>query len=108
MLLSTLLLAGCSCNKEDEDKRNVSRIQNSSDAILKVGDNDINSYTVLDLYEALVAADAGNKAVANKLVEFIADEVLEMEKDGSEWPARYNTLVKESTDEVKYEWYFGG
>ena len=99
LLLSTLLLAGCSCNKDDEIK-NVSKMQNSSDSILKVGNKTIDSYTVLDLYEALIASDAGNKAIANKLVEFIANEVLEIDKAGSEWTGRYNQIVEEKLQEL--------
>ena len=94
LLLATLLVAGCSCDKSD--LKNVSRIDNSSDKLLKVGDKAIGDYTVLDLYEALVRSTEGNKAVADKLVEFIANEVLELNDDKSEWLPRYNKLIDEA------------
>lgn len=99
LLLSTLLLAGCSC-KKDESIANVSRVENSSDALVKVGDNSIDTYTVLDLYNSLIASDAGNKAVANKIIEFIANEVLEISKEDSDWKPRYEAIVKEKLTEL--------
>lgn len=96
-LLSTLTIAGCSCNKDD--KTNVSRIDNSTNSILGELKNGANDYTLLDVYNALIAEDAGNKVVANKLVELVANEVLELNKTESVWKTRYDNLVKEKMKE---------
>ena len=98
LLLTTLLVAGCSCDKAD--LKNVSRVENSADKLLKVGNKAIGEYTVLDLYQALTASDIGNKAVANKMIEFIANEVLELDDSESDWLPRYNKLIKEEMTKV--------
>ena len=99
LLLSTLLLAGCSCNKEDEIP-NVSRMENSDDLFLKVGDNAIDTYSVADIYDALIASNAGNKVIANKIIEFIANEVLDLDNPESVWVARYDAIVAEKLEEL--------
>ena len=93
LLLSTLLLAGCSCNKED--KKNVSRIENNQDALLGNLTDETSEYTLQDVYNALIASDAGNKAVADKVIEFVGNEVLKLNDNTSEWKVRYDALVKE-------------
>ena len=47
LLLSTLLLAGCSCDKED--KKNVSRIENNQDALLGNLTDETSEYTLQDV-----------------------------------------------------------
>lgn len=93
LLLSTLVFAGCSCNKEDGT--NVSRIENGSNPFLTGVREDASKYTLLDVYNALIADDAGNKAVADKLVDLVASEVLELNSETSVWKSRYDALVKE-------------
>ena len=99
LLLSTLFLAGCSCSKEDGVK-NVSRITDSDKAIASLNGENINGYTMLDIYNALVAGDSGNAAVANKLADFVASEVLELDKEQSVWKERYENLVSEKLKEL--------
>lgn len=109
LLLSTLFLAGCSCNKDDEIK-NVSRITNSDAAIASLNGVDVSGYTMLDVYNALAAADSGNTAVANKLAEIVANEVLELDKPGSIWKPRYDAIVAEKLKELaeSQEYKFNG
>lgn len=99
LLLASLVFAGCSC-KKDDTKTNVSKISNGSAAVAQVGDKAIRSYKLSDFYDALIADDYGNKAVANKLVEFVASEVLEIGVEGSPWTSRYDELVKEALKEM--------
>lgn len=98
LLLSTLFVAGCSCNKDD--KANVSRMDNSGDALLNGLSDQASNYTLLDVYNALIANNNGNTAVANKLVEIIAEEVLEFKNNEKPWKGRYEALVKEKLQEV--------
>lgn len=98
LLLSALFVTGCSCSKDD--KTNVSRIENSEDKILTNLKNGASDYSLLDIYNALIASDAGNKAVANKLLEIVANEVLELNVSTSVWKGRYDNLVKERLEEL--------
>ncbi len=97
LLLSTVVLAGCSCDKED--KKNVSRMENSADGLLGNLSGETSKYTLQDVYNALIANDAGNVAIANKIVEFIGTEVLKLNDNTSEWKTRYDALVKEKLQE---------
>lgn len=98
LLLSTLFVTGCSCSKDD--KVNVSRFENNENKVLSNLKNGASDYSLLDIYNALIAADYGNKAVANKLLELVAKDVLEFNSPTSPWPARYETLVKERLKEL--------
>lgn len=98
-LLSTLVLAGCSCNKDD-NKKDVSRIENAEDKILNNLTDQASNYNLLTIYNALIASDAGNKVVANKLIEFVASEVLDINNTTSVWKTRYDALVKEKLEEL--------
>ena len=98
LLLSTLFVAGCSCDKEE--KVNVSRFENNENKVLTNLKNGASEYTLQDVYEALIAADYGNKAVANKLLEIIANDVLGFKNPEEPWLGRYNTLVEERLQEL--------
>lgn len=98
LLLSTLFVAGCSCGKDE--KTNVSRIDNSDEALATLKGVNVEGYTLLDVYNTLIAADAGNVAVANKLIELVANEVLDISNNESVWKARYEKIVKEKLEEL--------
>ena len=98
LLLSALFLTGCSCNKDE--KPNVSRITNADQALAKKDNTNIEGYTMLDLYETLLAIDSSKESVANKLVEFVATDVLKVNDDTSEWKERYNDLVAKKLEEL--------
>ena len=102
LLLSTLFVAGCSCSKDD-DMKNVSKMDNSGDALLKGLSDETSNYTLQDVYNALIASDAGNGAVASKLADFIADKVLKTTDPNSEWKGRYEALVAEKLQEKAEE-----
>ena len=102
LLLSTLFVAGCSCSKDD-DMKNVSKMENSGDALLKGLTDEASNYTLQDVYEALIASDSGNVAVASKLADFIASEVLKVNDSKSEWKGRYESLVAEKLQEKAEE-----
>ena len=98
LLLSTLLVAGCSCNKDDA--KNVSKIENSGDSVLTGLSDETSNYTLQDVYAALIASNAGNVAVASKLADFISSEVLKINDNESVWKARYETLIAEKLKEA--------
>ena len=99
LLLSTLFVAGCSCSKDDT-KTNVSRMENSDQALATLDGVNVDGYTLLDVYNALIAADAGNAAVANKIIELVANKVLDINGENSVWKSRYEAIVNEKLTEL--------
>lgn len=97
LLLSTLVLAGCSCDKKD--LKNVSKIENNADGLLGNLTDEASKYTLQDVYNALIASDTGNKVIADKLVEFIGNEVLKLNDSKSEWKPRFDALIEEKLKE---------
>ena len=96
MLLSTLCVAGCSC---DDKKPNVSEIEDAD--ILAGLTDDASDLSLLDIYNAILANDAGNKAVADKLVDMVASQVLEIENSEKPWKEKYEKLIEEKFNELK-------
>ena len=99
LLLSTLFVAGCSCSKDDT-KTNVSKMENSDQALATLDGVNVEGYTLLDVYNALIADDAGNATVANKIIEFVANNVLELNNPESVWGPRYDAIVEEKLTEL--------
>jgi len=98
LLLTSLFVTGC--GGSDDEKVNVSRIENKDQALLKGLSEDASDYTLQDVYNALIANGVGNTAVANKIVELIADNVLEIKNSNKPWKTRYENLVDEKMKEV--------
>ena len=98
LLLSSLCLAGCSCSNE---KPNVSEIKDGN--ILSGLTKDASDYSLLDIYNAVIASDAGNKAVANKLVDIVATTILKVDDGTAEGSKKeeYDALVDEKVKELK-------
>jgi len=98
LLLSSLCLAGCSCSNE---KPNASEIKDGD--ILSGLTKDASDYSLLDIYNAVIASDAGNKAVANKLVDIVATKILKIDEPTAEGSkkAEYDALVEEKLKELK-------
>ena len=94
ILLSTLCIAGCSC---DNGKPNVAEITDAD--ILSGLTDDASDLSLLDIYNAMIANDVGSKAAADKLVDIVGSTVLDLEKDP--WKTKYNTMVEEKLEELK-------
>ena len=99
-LCAMLLLAGCSCKKEDPDTK--ANINNPTDSIVSGLKDGVESITLQELYDDLKASN-GNTTAANKLLEIISDLVLSDQK----WKDRYDAKVEEElmkfVDEEKYQ-----
>ena len=99
LLLTTLFMAGCSCNKDD--KTNVTRPENASDKILDNLSDESSDYTLLDIYNALIASDADGKIAADKLLNYVANKVLKLDSsEGEANKSRYDALVKEKLEKL--------
>ena len=94
ILLSTLCVAGCSC---DNGKPNVAEIADAD--VLSGLTDDASDLSLLDIYNAMIANDVGSKAAADKLVDIVGSTVLDLEKDP--WKTKYNTMVDEKLEELK-------
>lgn len=101
-LCAVLLLAGCSCNK-DEDNSVKANISNGENKIVSGLKNDAKDYDLQDVYDALKATNA-NQTTANKLIEILGD--LEIMSNPT-WKTRYNAKLTEKLKElVENETYF--
>ena len=93
-LCAMLLLAGCSCSKDNNDsiKANIG----DGEAALVTGQKDAaKAYSLQDVYDSLKATSA-NELVADKLVEIIGDLVLFTDdKAGETWESRYDAKIEE-------------
>lgn len=87
-LCAMLLLAGCSCKKDDSDTK--ANINNPSSEILSGLKDGIDSITLQKLYDDLKAAN-GNTVAANKLLEIVSNIVL----SDQTWKDRYDAKVEE-------------
>lgn len=96
VLLSTLCIAGCSCGAE---KTNVAQISDAD--ILKGLTKDASDYSLLEIYNAMIANDVGAKAAAEKLVDIVATKVLELDDPTSDWKDDYDTLMDEKLKEFQ-------
>ena len=87
-LCAMLLLAGCSCKKEEPDTK--ANINNPNETILSGLKENVKSINLQELYDDLKASE-GNEIAANKLLELISDLVL----TGDDWKDRYDAKVEE-------------
>lgn len=94
LLCAVLLLAGCSCSKNNDNsiKANIS----DGDATLVTGAKDgAKTYSLQNVYDSLKATSA-NELAADKLVEIIGDLVLfTNDAEGETWKGRYDAKIKE-------------
>ena len=89
-LCAVLLLAGCSC-KKDEDNSVKANINNGESALLSNLGEGTKNYTLQEIYDELKSSYA-NETVANKLIEILGDKLLLSDPD---WKDRYDTKVLE-------------
>lgn len=99
-LCAMLLLAGCSCKKDEDDNSVKADIKDGSSEVLSGLKEDTKKLTLQNLYDDLKAT-YGNEVAADKLIEIIADaEITE------EWVGRYAAKIEEKMMElVKNEAY---
>ena len=88
-LCAMLLLAGCSCKKE-ENADTKANISNNSSTIVSGLKDGVESVTLQKLYDDLKAS-SGNTTAANKLLEIVSDLVL----SDAKWQTRYDAKVQE-------------
>ena len=89
-LCAVLLLAGCSCKKNDDDNSVKANINNGSETIasgLKEGTVNI---TLQTLYDDL-KSQMGNEKAAEKLLKIVAETI----KSDAKWAARYDAKMEE-------------
>ncbi len=96
LLLSTLAIAGCSCSN---DKPNVAEIEDGD--FLSGLTDDASDYSLLDIYNAIIANDAANSAAAEELVNIVATTVLDVENPKSVWKEKYDAIVAKKLEELK-------
>ena len=96
LLLSTLCVAGCSCNN---DKPNVAEIKDGS--LLSGLTDDASDYSLLDIYNAVVSNGYANTAVADKLVDIVATTILDVDNPESPWADKYTALIDEGMKALK-------
>jgi len=100
-LCAVLLLAGCSCKKE-EDNSVKANINNGSETIVAGLGEDVNSDTLQKLYDDL-KSQLGNEVAANKLLKYVADSI----KSDATWNERYNAKINEKllklTEDKNYQ-----
>lgn len=89
-LCAMLLLAGCSNNKDNDTKANIS---NPEDVLASGLKEDVDAVTLQQIYDDLKAAN-GNEVASKKLVEIIADLVLNG-NDKEKWKSRYDAKIAE-------------
>ena len=94
-LCSVLLLAGCSCNKENEDINIKANINNGDVTVLSGLKEKVENVTLQQIYDDL-KANHGNKYAANKLLEIIAEQELADPK----WQERYVAKMEEKLLEM--------
>lgn len=87
-LCAMLLLAGCSCKKE-EAPDTTANINNPTGEIVSGLREDVTSITLKEIYDELKAVN-GNEVAANKLLDIIADLVLT-----GDWEDRYEAKAQE-------------
>jgi hypothetical protein len=87
-LCAMLLLAGCSCKKEDPSTK--ANINNPSAEIVSGLKDGVDSITLQKLYDDLKASK-GNEVAATKLMKIVADIVLSEQV----WKDRYDAKVAE-------------
>ena len=92
-LCAMLLLAGCSCKKEESDTK--ANINNSTETFVSGLKDGVSSIPLQNLYDDLKNA-TGNSVAANKLLELIADKVL----SDAKWQQRYEDKIKEKLMEL--------
>jgi hypothetical protein len=93
-LCAMLLLAGCSCNKDEKDT--TANISNQDDKILDGLKDGVDSISLEKLYNEL-RNEKGNETAANKLLQMVSDLVL----SDATWEARYEAKVQYYLDELK-------
>ena len=89
-LCAMLLLAGCSCKKEETIDSVKANINNGSDNILSGLKEGTNNITLQSVYDDL-KVKLGNEYAANKLLDIIASKLL----NGDDWQKRYDDKMEE-------------
>ena len=92
-LCAMLLLAGCSCKKEEPDTK--ANISNPTETIVSGLKNGVESITLQQIYDDLKSSK-GNEVASNKLLEIIAEAVL----SDAKWKERYDAKVEEKLQEL--------
>ena len=96
LLLSTLCVAGCSCNN---DKPNVAEIQDGD--LLSGLTDDASDYSLLDIYNAVIANGNANTSAADKLIDIVATTILDVDNPESDWADKYTALIDEGMKALK-------
>ena len=100
-LCAMLLLAGCSCKKDEDDNSVKADIKDGSSEVLSGLKEDTKKLTLQNLYDDLKAT-YGNEVAADKLIEIIADAEIT-----DEWVGRYAAKIEEKMMELdKKESFF--
>lgn len=95
-LCAMLLLAGCSCSKDNDDsvKANIT----GGDVKLVTGAKDgAKKYSLQDVYDSLKSTYA-NDVAADKLIEIVGDLVLFADDKDGTWKARYDAKIEEKLE----------
>ena len=95
-LCAMLLLAGCSCNKDDGDNAVKADIKNGSDSVLSELKDSTEKVDLQVLYDSL-KSKYGNEYAANKMIEIIADMEL---SDDEVWQQRYEDKLNEKLNKL--------
>ena len=93
-LCAMLLLAGCSCKKDEDNNSVKADIKEGSTEVLSGLKEDTKKLTLQNLYDDL-KAKYGNEEAANKLIEIIADAEIT-----GEWADRYAAKMEEKMMEL--------
>ena len=89
-LCGTLLIAGCSCNKESINNSVDANIKNGNEAVLNGLKDNVSNVTLKEIYDDL-KSQSGNSQTADKLLEIIAEKELST----PEWQQRYKDKMAE-------------
>jgi hypothetical protein len=98
-LCAMLLLAGCSCKKE-ETPDTTANIKNPDDAIVSGLKDGVKSINLKAVYDELKASQ-GNEVAANKLLKMVSDIVLYNPQWKETWEKRYEDKVKEKLSQFE-------
>lgn len=94
-LCAVLLLAGCSCNKDNKDNSVNANIKDGSSSLVSGLTEGTESITLQAIYDDL-KAETGNEVAAKKLLDIIASGVL----SDPTWQDRYEEKVQEKLMEL--------
>ena len=97
-LCALLMIAGCSCNKNDEKESVKANINNGTENIVSGLTEGTTNITLQKLYDDL-KADLGNEKAAEKLLDIVANAVLSSDT----WKNRYEEKMSEKLLELVEE-----